>query len=60
MATINAATPTDQIHPWVAQGSRAVRFGIVGGPRGEWAELRDFVQMAEDLGFDSYCAPTIH
>ncbi len=44
-------------HPWVGNGQRTVRFGIVGGPRGDWPELRDFVQMAEDLGFDSYWRP---
>ncbi len=44
-------------HPWVEDGQRAVRFGIVGGPRGDWLALRDFVQMAEDLGFDSYWRP---
>jgi alkanesulfonate monooxygenase SsuD/methylene tetrahydromethanopterin reductase-like flavin-dependent oxidoreductase (luciferase family) len=41
-------------HPWVESGQRSIRFGIVGGPRGDWPVLRDFVQMVEDLGFDSY------
>src|SRR5215472_9368262 len=44
-------------HPWVEHGQRVVRFGIVGGPRGDWPVLRDFVQMAEELGFDSYWHP---
>jgi alkanesulfonate monooxygenase SsuD/methylene tetrahydromethanopterin reductase-like flavin-dependent oxidoreductase (luciferase family) len=44
-------------HPWVASGQRSVRFGVVGGPRGEWTMLRDFVQEVEDLGFDSYWRP---
>jgi alkanesulfonate monooxygenase SsuD/methylene tetrahydromethanopterin reductase-like flavin-dependent oxidoreductase (luciferase family) len=44
-------------HPWVETGQRSVRFGIVGGPRGDWSVLRDFVQMVEDLGFDSYWRP---
>jgi alkanesulfonate monooxygenase SsuD/methylene tetrahydromethanopterin reductase-like flavin-dependent oxidoreductase (luciferase family) len=38
-------------------GQRAVRFGIVGGPSGDWPALRDFVQAAEELGFDSYWRP---
>jgi alkanesulfonate monooxygenase SsuD/methylene tetrahydromethanopterin reductase-like flavin-dependent oxidoreductase (luciferase family) len=45
------------IHPWVESGQQTVRFGLVGGPRGDWPLLRDFVQMAEDLGFDSYWRP---
>jgi alkanesulfonate monooxygenase SsuD/methylene tetrahydromethanopterin reductase-like flavin-dependent oxidoreductase (luciferase family) len=44
-------------HPWVENGQQSVQFGIVGGPRGDWPVLRDFVQMAEDLGFDSYWRP---
>ena len=44
-------------HPWVAHGQQGVRFGIVGGPRGDWPVLRDFVQLAEELGFDSYWRP---
>jgi alkanesulfonate monooxygenase SsuD/methylene tetrahydromethanopterin reductase-like flavin-dependent oxidoreductase (luciferase family) len=34
-----------------------VRFGLSGGPRDDWTALRDFVQMAEELGFDSYWRP---
>jgi alkanesulfonate monooxygenase SsuD/methylene tetrahydromethanopterin reductase-like flavin-dependent oxidoreductase (luciferase family) len=44
-------------HPWVESGQQSVRFGIVGGPRGDWPALRDFVQMVEDLEFDSYWRP---
>jgi alkanesulfonate monooxygenase SsuD/methylene tetrahydromethanopterin reductase-like flavin-dependent oxidoreductase (luciferase family) len=44
-------------HPWVERGQRIVQFGIVGGPRGDWPVLRDFVQLAEELGFDSYWRP---
>lgn len=44
-------------HPWVEDGQRSVRFGIVGGPRGDWPVLRDFVQLAEELGFDSFWRP---
>jgi alkanesulfonate monooxygenase SsuD/methylene tetrahydromethanopterin reductase-like flavin-dependent oxidoreductase (luciferase family) len=35
-----------------------VRFGIGGGPfAGNWSALREFVQMVEELGFDSYWRP---
>src|SRR4030081_2000720 len=44
-------------HTWVANGQGSVRFGIVGGPMGDWPILRDFVQMVEGLGFDSYWRP---
>jgi alkanesulfonate monooxygenase SsuD/methylene tetrahydromethanopterin reductase-like flavin-dependent oxidoreductase (luciferase family) len=45
-------------HPWVTSGQQQVRFGIGGGPfAGDWSVLRDFVQMVEDLGFDSYWRP---
>jgi alkanesulfonate monooxygenase SsuD/methylene tetrahydromethanopterin reductase-like flavin-dependent oxidoreductase (luciferase family) len=44
-------------HPWVANGQGQVRFGIVGGPMGDWPTLHDFVQMVEGLGFDSYWRP---
>jgi alkanesulfonate monooxygenase SsuD/methylene tetrahydromethanopterin reductase-like flavin-dependent oxidoreductase (luciferase family) len=44
-------------HPWVASGQQVVQFGVVGGPRGDWPMLRDFVQMAEELGFDSFWRP---
>jgi alkanesulfonate monooxygenase SsuD/methylene tetrahydromethanopterin reductase-like flavin-dependent oxidoreductase (luciferase family) len=44
-------------HPWVEHGQQGVHFGIVGGPRGDWPVLRDFVQLAEELGFDSYWRP---
>jgi alkanesulfonate monooxygenase SsuD/methylene tetrahydromethanopterin reductase-like flavin-dependent oxidoreductase (luciferase family) len=41
-------------HPWVAQASETIRFGLAYGPRSDWRECRDLVQEAEDLGFDSY------
>lgn len=44
-------------HPWVAAGQGRIRFGIVGGPSGDWPALRDFVQLAEELGFDAYWHP---
>ena len=42
------------IHPWVAAGDGGVRFGVAYGPRTDWPEVRDFVQLVEALGFDSY------
>ena len=44
------------VHPWVAEAQRTVRFSLVGAFLPGWAELRDFVQRAEDLGFDAYWA----
>lgn len=55
MVADNAEQPHS--HPWVESGQQSVRFGIVGGPRGDWPALRDFVQMVEDLAFDSYWRP---
>jgi alkanesulfonate monooxygenase SsuD/methylene tetrahydromethanopterin reductase-like flavin-dependent oxidoreductase (luciferase family) len=55
--TNDSGTHTGQIHPWVASGQQSIRFGIVGGPHGDWPALRDFVQMTEELGFDSYWRP---
>lgn len=52
-------TPTRVSHPWVAEGERRLRFGIAWGaqdPSSSWTETRDFVQMVEGLGFDSYWA----
>ena len=46
-----------RVHPWVSHARQGLRFGIVGGPSGDWPALRDFVQMAEELGFDSYWRP---
>jgi alkanesulfonate monooxygenase SsuD/methylene tetrahydromethanopterin reductase-like flavin-dependent oxidoreductase (luciferase family) len=48
---------TGRAHPWVTEGKGAVRFGIVGGPSGDWPALRDFVQTVEALGFDGYWRP---
>ncbi|MBV9062949.1 MAG: LLM class flavin-dependent oxidoreductase [Alphaproteobacteria bacterium] len=45
-------------HPWVLNRQHIVRFGIGGGPfAGNWSALREFVQMVEELGFDSYWRP---
>ncbi len=44
-------------HPWAAEGQRQVQFGIGGGPMEDWPALREFVHMAEELGFDSYSLP---
>lgn len=53
MAVRAGTTP----HPWVAEGARRVRFGIAWGaqdPSSSWSETREFVQLVEELGFDSY------
>jgi alkanesulfonate monooxygenase SsuD/methylene tetrahydromethanopterin reductase-like flavin-dependent oxidoreductase (luciferase family) len=51
---VPVATPLQSPHPWVAAGDGGVRFGIAYGPRSDWAEVRDFVQLVEALDFDSY------
>jgi alkanesulfonate monooxygenase SsuD/methylene tetrahydromethanopterin reductase-like flavin-dependent oxidoreductase (luciferase family) len=52
----SATTPLS--HPWVTSAQHETRFGIGGGPfAGEWSVLREFVQMVEELGFDSYWRP---
>jgi len=43
-------------HPWVAQGQQRIRFGILQSfiPYRDWSQHRDWVQVVEGLGFDSY------
>jgi alkanesulfonate monooxygenase SsuD/methylene tetrahydromethanopterin reductase-like flavin-dependent oxidoreductase (luciferase family) len=41
-------------HPWVEEGRRRIRFGIFGGPGADWPAALEWVQMIEELGFDSY------
>jgi len=43
-------------HPWVAEARHTVGFSLVGAFLRGWAELRDFVVQAEELGFDAYWA----
>lgn len=43
-------------HPWVAEARHTVGFSLVGAFLRGWAELRDFVVRAEELGFDAYWA----
>jgi alkanesulfonate monooxygenase SsuD/methylene tetrahydromethanopterin reductase-like flavin-dependent oxidoreductase (luciferase family) len=51
------AVHTGGAHPWVTARQGTVRFGIVGGPSGDWSALLDFVQTVEALGFDAYWRP---
>src|SRR5215210_7530355 len=44
-------------HPWVADGTRRIRFGIETTPLPDWSATRDFVQAVEGLGFDSVWLP---
>jgi alkanesulfonate monooxygenase SsuD/methylene tetrahydromethanopterin reductase-like flavin-dependent oxidoreductase (luciferase family) len=51
------ASPSWVTHPWVAEGQRTIRFGVsVLNPGADWSRHREWVQMAEDLGLDSYWA----
>src|SRR6267143_7311964 len=40
-------------HPWVAEGARRVRCGLYGVLPPDWSRSREWVQLAEELGFDS-------
>jgi alkanesulfonate monooxygenase SsuD/methylene tetrahydromethanopterin reductase-like flavin-dependent oxidoreductase (luciferase family) len=45
------------IHPWVAEGLQKVRVGVAFmGPCFDWKAYQHRVQIAEQLGFDSYWA----
>jgi len=46
--------PKRSLHPWVAEGQHRVRFGIYGGPARDWSAAVEWIQMVEELGFDSY------
>lgn len=50
------ATPTAP-HPWIAQGTRRVRFAAMTAIPPDWAAARDFAQAAEGLGFDALFVP---
>jgi alkanesulfonate monooxygenase SsuD/methylene tetrahydromethanopterin reductase-like flavin-dependent oxidoreductase (luciferase family) len=41
------------VHPWVAEGARRVRVGVIASGLGDWAAARDCAQAVEGLGFDS-------
>jgi len=46
------------IHPWVAEGLHKIRAGVsVLGPHPDWNSYHNWVQTAEDLGFDSFWVP---
>ncbi len=41
-------------HPWVAEGQRTVRFGLLANTiGGDWVRLREETQLIEELGYDS-------
>jgi alkanesulfonate monooxygenase SsuD/methylene tetrahydromethanopterin reductase-like flavin-dependent oxidoreductase (luciferase family) len=45
------------IHPWVAESTRRVRFGIETTALPDWPATRDLAQTIEGLGFDSLWIP---
>jgi alkanesulfonate monooxygenase SsuD/methylene tetrahydromethanopterin reductase-like flavin-dependent oxidoreductase (luciferase family) len=51
--TIAIATP----HPWAAEGTRRVRFGVITAVPSDWAATRDIAQTVEALGFDALFLP---
>ncbi|QBD79505.1 LLM class flavin-dependent oxidoreductase [Ktedonosporobacter rubrisoli] len=51
----NETSSSWTIHPWVAEGQHKIRFGAQMADQGtDWQEQRDWVQMVENLGFDSF------
>jgi alkanesulfonate monooxygenase SsuD/methylene tetrahydromethanopterin reductase-like flavin-dependent oxidoreductase (luciferase family) len=40
-------------HPWVEQGQRQVRFGVLSASYGDWSRFRDNAQRIEALGYDA-------
>ena len=52
----NSSRTMHPAHPWVAAGRDKIRFAIVGGSFPDWARTVEFVQQAEELGFDAYWA----
>jgi len=49
------ARPVRPVHPWVAAATAGPRFGVGLGPQ-TLPDCIEFVQLAEELGFDSYWA----
>src|ERR1700744_1854541 len=41
------------VHPWVAEGSRRIRFGVVGNFLAGWPDHLRFATEAERLGYES-------
>jgi alkanesulfonate monooxygenase SsuD/methylene tetrahydromethanopterin reductase-like flavin-dependent oxidoreductase (luciferase family) len=50
-------TMTTPIHPWVAGSAGGVRFGLNTAIMPDWPATREFVQTAEELGFDALMLP---
>ncbi len=55
MLSHDPTRPDRPIHPWVAAAAAGPRFGVGLGPQ-TLPDCIDFVQLAEELGFDSYWA----
>ena len=46
-------TETRPVHPWVAEGARRIRFGVVGNFLAGWPDHLRFATEAERMGFES-------
>ncbi len=46
---------TRPVHPWVAEGARRIRFGVVGNFVKDWPAHLRFATEAERLGYDACC-----
>src|SRR5260370_8506707 len=54
MSAQDTLAPGPSVHPWVSDGAQRIRFGISASLQ-SWPEMHDLAQMAEGLGFDSFC-----
>src|ERR1700761_9355816 len=46
-------TETRPVHPWVAEGTRRIRFGVVGNFLAGWPDHLRFATEAERIGYES-------
>ncbi|HEV2011591.1 MAG TPA: LLM class flavin-dependent oxidoreductase [Candidatus Limnocylindria bacterium] len=44
-------------HPWVLEGTRGVRFGVMPLGLPDWSAARDFARRVEAMGFDAIWLP---
>src|SRR5262245_22645288 len=52
-AVSGVADASQRVHPWVAEGARRVRFGVIATGLADWGAARACAQAVEGLGFDS-------
>jgi len=52
---IAEAQQTRTTHPWIAEGERTIRYGILSNIQLGWEHLLENALRAEELGYDSVC-----